>query len=304
MRFLTLTLLLALTAACASPGRSGQAPQLMSAPQLTKGPVVYADRMESTPVVWNDGSLLDIVSKRNVSSTTDMCAVSGLEIFRSGKLIKTLPVTFGFISAIVSHGTLYVFGTYQCPSSRIVLISTTDLTHWSAEVTVLSAAAPVKLYNTSVTADASGFVMASERSDEHGSFTTEFFSSRDLLSWTKTGGSFNGECPALRYDKGQYYVIYMLPVWDGAYYATFIARTPDFRHWLVSPQTVLSPLDAKDEGNNNSDADLVEYGGQVRLRYAVGTQVIGPGSFTNIKEATFEGSMSEFLSSFFEAAEK
>lgn len=271
-------------------------PPIAGAPWITKSSTLYPNRMESTPVVWTDGSLLDIVSKRNMH-TTDISAINGIEIYQNHLLISTLPGTFGFISAIVSGGKLHVFGTY-ITNPRVVHLTTSNLLAWDGpEVTVIVAPAGYHYYNSSVTPDATGFKMSLDFwPNSNASFTVIFLTSSDLDSWAVVPGAQSiVECPALRYSNGWYYLLYTMPYYDE--FVVYIERSHDLVTWVSSSQPILAPTEG--EGDNNSDIDLVELNGQVLIRYAVGYQIIFNGSFVNIREATYNGSMDDFFEEFF-----
>jgi len=46
--------------------------------------------------------------------------------------------------------------------------------------------------------------------------------------------------------------------------------------------------------------DLVEINGGLEIRYAIGTQSAGPGSFVAIRRATYNGTLDNFLAALFD----
>jgi beta-xylosidase len=81
-------------------------------------------------------------------------------------------------------------------------------------------------------------------------------------------------------------------------YATEIARSKDLQTWEYSDKNpVLTP--SVGEGINNSDVDLFERDGKTYLYYATGDQA----TWVDVKMAVYDGSMTNFLASYFPAAE-
>jgi hypothetical protein len=297
MRYLVLLLAL-----CACNAEFTNSARLQSAPWITKGAVLYDDRCESTPVIWTDGSQLDIVWHRDAS--IGQVGVS-FDIVKAGQVISNQPFVGGFISALVSGGSLYVFGSGTSePGNEVFMTSSADLVTWSAPQIVLQAGPDEIAYNTSVAPDASGFVLASERcavGDGCAHVAISFYHSTDLVNWSFVAGpaapgSYEG-APAIRYSNGYYYLVYMGNA--QSYYFVAIARSTDLKSWEYSRQTVLSPTD-QIEGDNASDFDLVDEGtGVVKILYAIGYQTPGAGHYMDIREATYQGNMAEFFEEFF-----
>lgn len=296
-------LLLTLTlSACGRAPKDGRV--YTSASFIDRGQTLYVDRMESTPVAWIDGSLIDVVSFRGHFDSFG----TAIELYRDGALIHSEPSDGGFLSAIVEGGRLYVFTTsnWSRPGNSISVKSSADLVTWSAPVVVHTAPAGVTLFNTSVTKDESGFVMALESCvPGNVCFEVNFLRSSDLLSWSPVGrtllpGVYTA-CPTIRFSEGFYYVFY-LHSQPNHTWATLVARSADLSVWEFSPQGVLAPEEG--EGENTSDLDLVEYGGEVRIRYAIGYQTVQDGAFVHIREASYAGGLSEFLRKFFSSLEE
>jgi len=96
---------------------------------------------------------------------------------------------------------------------------------------------------------------------------------------------------------GFYYLFY-LSSYDN-FYAVNVSRSTDLVAWQFSPITVLSPLDGDDNHSNASDIDMVEFNGQVRIIYYNGSQDGSLNPAVGLREALFNGSLSEFVSKFF-----
>ena len=282
---------LLLLAACQSSPQAGS--RLSSSPEITKGQTLYQSRMESTPVIFQ-GQQIDVVSYRDPAGTTG----KSVELHVSSEITTAVAFPYGYISALVLNGELWIFGTsdWSHAGNAIFATHSADLVSWSSPQLVLQADAQTTLWNTSVTQTDTGYLMASE----HAPGAVSFYSSQDLIDW-QTAGTFTAEgyaaCPTIRFVGGYYYVTYL---WQGdSYFATRIARSADLISWEYSAQAVISP-DA-DEGYNASDLDLVETPNGVRILYAIGCQVIAPGSWFAIREASAPGTLADFLGSFFPA---
>jgi hypothetical protein len=275
--------------------------RLPSASFIEKGEVVYPERMEATPVVFN-GEVIDVVSARGAAEAFG----SSVELYSGGVLRGTVSFPFGFVSAIVVADRLFVFGTsdWSRPGNHVAVVSSSDLVTWSAPEVVLTAEPGEVLLNTSVAPTPDGFVMASERCRAGViCFRVEFFRSPDLRVWTPVGGPLRTDtytaCPTVRFSDGWYYVTYLAS--ERGYFRTLVARSRDLLSWEYSPQTVVSPDAGAGEGENASDFDLVEMpDGSVRMLYAIGYQTAQEGAFVSIREARFSGSLSEFFRLFFE----
>lgn len=266
---------------------------------IQKGAVFTAIKgMEATPIVFNNELLyvgtrphsggVNLVVLRQSDSTVLADWLAGME----------------FVSAIVNNGTLYVFGNTG-GRTQISVTSTSDLINWTPKQVVYTAPAGRNVFNNSVAADATGFVMAYETCDQNQvCFNARFMRSSDLINWTAAGGVYEPgyytACPTIRYSNGYYYMLFLSAFHsnNGTYYATNIARSTDLTHWQFSQMTVISPLDG-DYAMNASDMDLVEYNGQVRIVYSNISQYGQYVPGTGLREATYNGSIDQFFAEFF-----
>ena len=157
------------------------------------------------------------------------------------------------------------------------------------------------LFNCSVCKDDMGYVMAYE-SDKPVKFCFKFARSNDLSKWDKIPNlAFTGEndeysaCPAIRYFKPYYYVIYLhgqIPGRNG--YISYLARSKDLNVWELSPFNPI--LEAEPgEGINNSDVDLIEYQDRTYLYYATGDQA----TWGTVRVAMFDGPIKTFYENHF-----
>lgn len=173
-----------------------------------------------------------------------------------------------------------------------------DLKSWSREIVIRQKGE--HLFNSSVCADAQGFIMAYESDDSrYTPFTIKFARSSDLETWTRIpdavfGGDRYAACPCIRFVNGHYYLLYLehrKPRW---FFETYLARSRDLKTWELSPANpVLSP--GAHDGINASDPDLLEWNGTTVLYYSVGDQL----TWSKLKRATHPTPPGQFLSGWF-----
>lgn len=263
---------------------------------IQKEGIIHADRMEATPFIWNDGRMLLMVSARTVGK---------IEIYDGENLVTSIESNLSFGSAIMNEGTLYIFGTtpdYKNNNgSEVNMISTNDLINWTAPIVVLNKNPNMTYFNTSVDKLPDGsFIMAAETCEPNTvCFNSRFYKSTDLVNWVEVGSIFSknsyAACPTIRYVSGYYYLFYLIVEQNGAQlkFSTYIARSLDLVNWEYGKMLVLGP--EGDEGINASDMDLIEHQGKVYINYADGDQ----GAVSDIRLATYEGSLNDFVQKFF-----
>ncbi|ADE12116.1 hypothetical protein [Sideroxydans lithotrophicus] len=267
----------------------------VSAPQITKGALFGNIMGESTPVVFN-GEVLYVTSAVGLRA----------KIYRQTDktLLADIPSGMEFQSAIVNNGTLYIFGS-KAGRSQLGMISTTDLVNWTTNQTVYTAPAGITVYNSSVASDPTGFVMAYEICETAEiCFNARFQHSTDLISWAPIGGQYERNyytaCPTIRYVGGYYYMFFLSDQLNGntLVFSTTISRSVDLVNWQFSPITVLSPNDDV-ASNNASDMDLVEFNGRVMMIYENGSQIGLPVANSGLREASYNGTLAQFVALFF-----
>ena len=241
---------------------------------------------------------------------------------------------FQFGSAYVEEvdgvETAYVYGTLD--NLSLYLFRSTDLETWYRQK-IVDFPKGWPYWNSSVCKGPDGYVMAAEvigptkdiePVDEYGMHQCLFFlKSDDLVNWTFMDidkHCFTRErysaCPVIRYceDDGFYYIIYLgqLPYWC---YQPYIVRTKDFEEWemgTVNPVFMSSEEDkligipgkfTEEEKEhirfahniNNSDVDVCEFKGKTYILYSWGNQL----GIEFVAQAEYDGSMNEFLMSFY-----
>ena len=266
---------------------------------------VYA---ESSPFVWH-GRLKYFLSERNDQQHYFQPAIYD---FQSGKREAFFGSGLGLGSAAVIHDKFYATATkdwYEYGKSEIYLITSNDLRTFSDPQLIYKGSANEKIFNTDITYNSTTgtYIMAYEvQNTVNVPFTIYFLQSKDGVQWHPVNGAAFGKdvyvaCPTIRYVDHYYYLLYGLvehsdPNRPAApTYTTRVARSTDLIHWQTSTRPLLVP-DRKDEGLCTADADLAEYNGDTYILYSIGDQT----TWTGLKYAVYNGSMSQQLRSFFD----
>lgn len=254
--------------------------------------------VESTPIVFNN-ELFTITSNAISGNYQGTFRVDNFET----KTILTVNANdMLYISAFVENDIAYAFGTSR-DHTKINRILSHDLKSWTKPVTIFTAPAGKGFYNTSLTKNNDLYVMAVETTDKARteSFVTDFLIGTDLMNLTLTEFFYTNNkftnCPTLRYFEGYYYLWYMSEY--NSQLITFISRSKDLKTWENSgggtDKLTVPFVPSKNEGNNNSDVDLVEYRGNLFFTYAVGDQT----SWLDLHTAVYPDSLKNYLSLFF-----
>lgn len=280
-------------------------------PKLIKLPFAFSrgvrEPMENTPVLFNSRLLL-VANFRPSGDDTIPEKDSYLYIddLRTGSEVIRFGEAHSFVSAFVNNNELNVFALDFSESGKawssnaINRFVTTDLKNWKTEKVILPEDGEY-LFNNSVCRDEKGFLMAYE-SNKPVAFCFKFARSTDLSKWEKIPGLiFTGikneysACPAIRYFKPYYYVIYLHNKIAGHNgYISYLARSKNLIDWELSPFNPI--LEAEEgEGINNSDVDIIEYKGKTFLYYATGDQA----TWATIRIAMYDGLMKTFYEKHF-----
>lgn len=279
---------------------------------------------EVTPFVWKGKLMrleLDDPSKGTDKSQTRPAIIRDCE---TGEIISRLAEDSYYHSGYVEEDTIYVLGVAMDRWDTIRIYSTKDLVHWEDRDLLTN---PGWSYcNTSLTKGPEGYVLLMEawKPEElvGEPYTLFFATSPDLVNWTHLSPDhclskerYNGG-PWMRYSEGWYYVI-SVTVLPCKRYTNYIFRTKDFYNWevgfynpilmpseedhMISPNAHdLSEKQLEDIRTgfniNNSDIDMCDWNGKVYINYLCGNQL---GNYW-MCEAVAEGTVAEFLKSYFE----
>jgi alpha-L-fucosidase len=254
---------------------------------------------EVAPIVWQKRLAL-MKCNRPVSGGGTSDYFLTLEDVESGRQLARFAEGYGLASALVHHGTYYAFASRFAEGgwNDVTVFKSNDMQHWTQKVALTQE--KEHLFNTSVCAGKSGFVMAYESDDpKFTPFTVKFATSPDLENWTKLpdavfGADRYAACPCIRYANGHYYLLYLehrTPRW---FFETCLARSTDLKHWeLSAANPILTP--GMNDGVNASDPDLIEFRGQTWLYYSVGDQ----RTWSKLRRAIYPGSMQHFFENSF-----
>lgn len=253
--------------------------------------------VESTPIVWGGKVLL--VTGNSRSGVSDGSA--RIDSFDCKTSIASVQVPgFHYLNAFVNNGTMYLFGSVS--GQMVQMVSSTDpaLQVWTAPQVVLDMPVGMSVFNTSISATTSGFIMALEVLDAAypDPFVTHFATSTDLQLWSILPNVLRHEsrwtnCPWIWYNAadGYYYVMYLTQV--NGQGETLITRSLDLNTWQAGNASPF--IASQGEGNNNSDVAVMELNGMSYFVYARGDQTY----WLELATATYSGTLDRFVHLFF-----
>jgi len=274
-----------------------------------------------TPFVWN-GKLMRMERFRGEDRNKHGVIIRDCE---TGEHICQLADNTTFQAAYVEGDTAYVYGVDKEHRGTIRIFSSKDLINWDERI--LHSHEGYRHYNTYLTKGPDGYVLLMESDmpkeivGDHP-FTYVFATSPDMVHWTDMDPStaypldrYSGG-PWMRYSEGWYYIIGCVEL-PCLRYTNYIYRTKDFKDWYVGNYNplllpseedhIVSP-NAHDLGEqelewvkhgfviSTTDIDMCDYNGKVYINYGCGDQ----GSFYYMAEAEADGTVAEFLKSYFE----
>ena len=259
------------------------------------------DICEAAPVVWRDRlALMKCIRPAQGGTQADYSLT--LEDVETSQPLARFAEGYGLASVLVDHDKLYAFASRYTSNNwnDVTVFESPNLKHWESHVVITQE--HEHLFNSSVCAGPTGFVMAYESDDPRFvPFTIKFATSPDLAHWTKLPDAVLGPdryaaCPCVRYANGWYYVLYLeqrRPRW---FFETFLARSKDLKSWeLSAANPVLTP--GPGDGINASDPDLIEFHGRTFVYYSTGDQ----RTWSKLKRAVYAGPLAEFFDRYFAA---
>jgi len=230
----------------------------------------------------------------------------------AGKIVSVALVGHGLGMALVVKDRVYVFaGDWGSDKKwRIKKIDMTwsdDLVHWSKPVAVLEAQPNEHFFNVSVCRGDGRFVLLVESDDPRWpAFTFKYFASEDLVRWKPIPQGLYGTNkyvggPALYYEGGMYYTLYLESL-GGGRYETRIARSKDLVHWEDAPQNrpfvtfdpkhLVHPIRSGTIHEcNASDAEVVYWRGKTLVYFTGGDQHVAG----DLQRAEFKGTPRELF---------
>ncbi len=292
-----------------------------------KNPLRYLGKLNSplvevTPFVLNERFyLLENWQKQWESPGTkdgDMTTRDEIRIrdIAEDRVVSIPLVGHGLGTALAHAGRVCVFagdwGTgAKWNITEITMVSSKDLIHWTDPVVVLKAEPQEKFFNVSVCRGTDQFVMLVESNDPAWpAFTFKYFTSENLIHWERVAGAEYGRekyvgGPALYYEGGRYYTLYLQSLGKG-FYETRVARSMDLIHWqdapedrpiaTFNPENKVHPLRPEEiRETNASDLELCYWDGKTRVYYTGGDQHLAG----DLQHAEYDGTAQELLEYFF-----
>ena len=288
---------------------------------LVRKAKIANDIGESTPFVFNDRLYrcenFKEVSRFPGEPIEEHFHEDGVRIrdVETDEIISTPLMNHYFGITFVWAGVVYLYaGYYGVDTSfwnieNIVLLTSDDLVHWSEPRTVIESENDEFLYNVAVCRDNEKFVLLYETNDARWPpFTFKFCVSDDLVNWTRIPGAIFGRDkyvggPALYYEGGRYYVLYLHDLGNG--WETRVARSTDLIDWEEAPDgRVFLPIDPTNVVDarypditeiSASDAELCSWKGKTLVYFTGGDQV----KVGDFQLAEFDGTPRELLEHFF-----
>ncbi len=298
--------------------------------RLKKLGTLKINAVESTPVVWNDKLLrFEWIRSEEYGKAGGVTRKEGYYAFvdmENEEIVSSFANDHSFGCCYTENGKMYAHGPQGSGGGNVVdSFVSSDLKNWESSV-ALTFPEDIKVYNTSVCKGDGRYIMAIEIGGKNPAvgnpFTCVFAQSDDLINWTMLDMmeySFSRHtytaCPVIRYVEGYYYMICLMCAPFNRY-VPYIVRSRDLKEFEVgitnpiiwpddSDKQVINPerftkeeLDYLEHAVdcNNSDIDLCDYNGKTVIMYSWGNQL--GKEFLALAE--YDGSMAEFLKSFFE----
>jgi alpha-L-fucosidase len=235
------------------------------------------------------------------------------------KIVSVPLVGHGLGMALVVKDRVYVFtgdwGTgKKWHIKKIDMTWSEDLVHWSKPATVLEAQPNEHFFNVSVCRGDGRFVLLVETDDPRWpAFTFKYFVSENLTDWKQVPQGLYGTNkyvggPALYYEGGTYYTLYLESL-GGGRYETRITRSKDLVHWedapkdrpFVSfdPKNLVHPIRSKTIHEcNASDAEVVYWRNKTLVYFTGGDQHVAG----DLQLAEFQGTPRELFELYFQQA--
>ncbi len=235
---------------------------------------------------------------------------------KANRIVSIPLVGHGLGMAFVWKNRVYVFAGKWAVKKKwniteIEMVSSTDLIHWTKPVVVLKAEPQEKFFNVSVCRGKDQFVLLVESNDPAWpAFTFKYFVSDDLLHWKRVPNALYGRDkyvggPALYFENGTYYTLYLHALGSGRY-ETRITRSTDLVHWQDAPAG--RPFVTFDSNNkvhslrsatihecNASDVELCLWQGKTLVYFTGGDQHYAG----DLQWAEFAGTPAELFERFF-----
>jgi alpha-L-fucosidase len=228
--------------------------------------------------------------------------------------------TFGTV--LVWEGRAYAFAAKYIKdqpwrtATQISMTSSADLKTWTEPKIVVDGEKGENLFNTAVCRGPDRFILLYETNDpKYPPFTFKYCESTDLVNWKRIPDALYGTKkyvggPALYYEGGWYYTLYLEAGPDG-FYDTRITRSRDLKTWQDAPKDrPFVPVNRKKQKmplrppelfeKNASDAELCYFRGKTIVYFTGGDQTYAG----DVQRAEFSGTPRKLFEHFFEGVEE
>lgn len=267
-------------------------------------------RMWDYPIPLNDypKSLTDKHLTEDIARIRDI---------KTDKLITNAMVGYGFVSAYVWDGRVFVIGgkfpgdLVKWSIKDLYITSSCDLKIWTQPEKIISASPNEHFFNTALCHNGDKFILLVETDDPAWpKFTFKFYESSDLQNFTLIENALYGVDkyvggPAMYFTDGFYYVLYLQELSSG--WETRITRSRDLVDWEDAPEDrAVVKFDPDNDAhllrgpgvkeNNASDAEACQWEGKTLVYFTGGDQLIAGC----MQWAEFDGPLSEFLAHYFD----
>jgi len=285
----------------------------LDSPLVEVTPFVFEDRLYLLENWQKHWELPDAANGHRWSE--DRVRIRDVE---TDKIVSVALVGHGLGMALVRQDRVYMFAgdwgdLKKWHIKKITMTVSDDLVHWSQPVTVLEANPDERFFNISVCRGDGRFIMLVETNDPRWpAFTFKYFQSDDLRHWRQIPEALYGVNkyvggPALYYQGGIYYTLYLQSL-GGGRYETRIARSNDLVHWedapedrpfvTFNPKNLVHPVRSDTIHEcNASDAELVYWKGKTLVYFTGGDQHVAG----DLQWATYDGTPRKLLETFFDS---
>jgi len=302
-------------------------------PKIRRHGTIKYGTVESTPIVFGDNlyrfeycrpASSDHLKSRNTYNPNPWSSFHLIDM-KTGRQTPSFAQNHHLGCAYTDGGIMYAVGVDgEWGGDTLHIFSSSDLTEWECISTLQLPG--WKIYNTGVCKMNGIYTLLMEISapvEEAGErpFTFRFATSPDMIHWELTPREcvfqkdrYAGGPAIYTVDDGYYYVLY-LEAYPGPSYSNCIARSKDLIRWEYSPinpvmmyneaedKQIANPFLTPEEQQqiadaldiNNSDMEICEFNGRTIIYYSWGNQQ----GIEFLAEASYEGTMKEFLQSWF-----
>ena len=293
-------------------------------PRIRKLGTICCDMVETTPVVFG-GELyrFEYVRPGEVNEANK----NGRSYFHFVCVrtsTPTAPFAEGYHmgSAFADGDDMYVAGIPETwGNNEVHIFRSKDLANWTLVSRILLPKG-LGAFNTGICKKAGKYVLLVEV-NKPVSFTFRFAVSKNMSDWEflpetcrlHKDGRYAGGPAIYTLPDDPYYYVFYLEAYPECRYATSVARSKDLSEWTYSPinpvlmyseedKLIANPFLSLHEQErikraldiNNSDLEICEFNGRTILYYSWGNQ----HGIEFLAEAAFEGTVKEFLQSFFD----